>query len=177
MSGSSTPRRLSAAQYALASKKDVHHGIKSFRSCDYRPYISCAGRKPTVRIYGSDIRRDRWIVVWIDTGVISGALIFIKKTFGLSTFEQGLAVSSVLVGAAVTAITGGSLSDRFGRRKMLLITSVIFMAVCGGMLRGRIHPGPCCWTSNFRSGNWARELRCSSFHRLKHAVGRYPSSN
>lgn len=112
-----------------------------------------------------------------DTGVISGALIFIKKTFGLSTFEQGLAVSSVLVGAAVTAITGGSLSDRFGRRKMLLITSVIFMAVCGGMLRGRIHPGPCCWTSNFRSGNWARELRCSSFHRLKHAVGRYPSSN
>ncbi|MGB8864336.1 MAG: MFS transporter, partial [Candidatus Sulfotelmatobacter sp.] len=42
-----------------------------------------------------------------DTGVISGALIFIKKTFGLSTFEQGLAVSSVLVGAAVTAITGG----------------------------------------------------------------------
>jgi len=63
-----------------------------------------------------------------DTGVISGALIFIKKTFGLSTFEQGLAVSSVLVGAAVTAITGGSLSDRLGRRKMLLITSVIFMA-------------------------------------------------
>jgi len=63
-----------------------------------------------------------------DTGVISGALIFIKKTFDLSTFEQGLAVSSVLVGAAVTAITGGSLSDRFGRRKMLLITSVIFMA-------------------------------------------------
>jgi len=99
-----------------------------------------------------------------DTGVISGALIFIKKTFDLSTFEQGLAVSSVLVGAAVTAITGGSLSDRFGRRKMLLITSVIFMAVCGGMLRGRIHPGPCCWTSNFRSGNWARELRCSSLH-------------
>lgn len=63
-----------------------------------------------------------------DTGVISGALIFIKRSFGLSTFEQGLAVSSVLVGAAVLAITGGSLSDRFGRRKMLLITSLIFMA-------------------------------------------------
>ena len=63
-----------------------------------------------------------------DTGVISGALIFIKKSFGLSTFEQGLVVSVVLVGAAVTAISGGSLSDRFGRRKMLLITSLIFMA-------------------------------------------------
>ena len=63
-----------------------------------------------------------------DTGVISGALIFIKKSFGLSTFEQGLVVSVVLVGAAVTAISGGSLSDRFGRRKMLLITSLIFIA-------------------------------------------------
>lgn len=63
-----------------------------------------------------------------DTGVISGALIFIKRSFGLSIFQQELAVSSVLVGAAVFAITGGSLSDRFGRRKMLLITSVIFIA-------------------------------------------------
>ena len=63
-----------------------------------------------------------------DTGVISGALIFIKKSFGLSIFEQGLVVSVVLVGAAVTAISGGSLSDRFGRRKMLLITSLIFIA-------------------------------------------------
>jgi sugar porter (SP) family MFS transporter len=66
-----------------------------------------------------------------DTGVISGALIFIKRSFGLSIFQQELAVSSVLVGAAILAITGGSLSDRFGRRKMLLITSVIFI---GGAL-------------------------------------------
>jgi sugar porter (SP) family MFS transporter len=63
-----------------------------------------------------------------DTGVISGALIFIKQSFGLSIFQQELAVSSVLVGAAVLAITGGTLSDRFGRRKMLLITSVVFIA-------------------------------------------------
>ena len=112
-----------------------------------------------------------------DTGVISGALIFIKKTFGLSTFEQGLAVSSVLVGAAVTAITGGSLSDRFRTQEDVAHHVGHLHGGCGGMLRGRIHPGPCCWTSNFRSGNWARELRCSSFHRLKHAVGRYPSSN
>jgi sugar porter (SP) family MFS transporter len=62
-----------------------------------------------------------------DTGVISGALIFIKQSFGLSIFQQELAVSSVLVGAAVLAITGGSLSDRYGRRKMLLITSVVFI--------------------------------------------------
>ncbi len=42
-----------------------------------------------------------------DTGVISGALIFIKRSFGLSIFQQELAVSPSLVGAAILAITGG----------------------------------------------------------------------
>lgn len=63
-----------------------------------------------------------------DTGVISGARIFIQRSFGLSTFEQEFAVRSVLVGAAVFATVGGRLSDLFGRKKMLLITSVIFIA-------------------------------------------------
>src|SRR5579883_720231 len=61
-----------------------------------------------------------------DTGVISGALIFIRSQFGLSTFQQELVVSIVLVGAAVGALTGGRLADTFGRRFMLLITAVIF---------------------------------------------------
>ncbi len=63
-----------------------------------------------------------------DTGVISGALIFIKKEFALSTFEQELIVSIVLAGAIVGALTGGRLSDRFGRRATLLATSVVFIA-------------------------------------------------
>lgn len=62
-----------------------------------------------------------------DTGVISGALPFIKSSFTLSTFEQGLVVSIVLVGAAVAAIGGGSFSDRIGRRKSLILTSIIFI--------------------------------------------------
>lgn len=63
-----------------------------------------------------------------DTGVISGALIFIKKEFVLSTFEQELIVSIVLAGAIVGALTGGGLSDRFGRRLTLLATSIVFIA-------------------------------------------------
>ena len=42
-----------------------------------------------------------------DTGVISGALIFIRTQFGLSTFQQELLVSIVLVGAAVGATAAG----------------------------------------------------------------------
>jgi MFS transporter, SP family, galactose:H+ symporter len=63
-----------------------------------------------------------------DTGVISGALIFIRRQFGLSTFQQELVVSVVLVGAAVGALSGGRLADVFGRRFMLLITALIFVA-------------------------------------------------
>jgi SP family galactose:H+ symporter-like MFS transporter len=62
-----------------------------------------------------------------DTGVISGALIFITKEFALSTFQQELIVSIVLAGAIVGALTGGSLSDRFGRRVTLLATSIVFI--------------------------------------------------
>ncbi len=70
-----------------------------------------------------------------DTGVISGALIFIRTQFGLSTFQQELVVSVVLVGAATGALTGGRLADLFGRRFMLIITALIFIAgaiVCAG---------------------------------------------
>lgn len=63
-----------------------------------------------------------------DTGVISGALIFIRAQFGLSTFQQELVVSVVLVGAAVGALSGGRLADIFGRRCMLLVTALIFVA-------------------------------------------------
>ncbi|MDE3108337.1 MAG: sugar porter family MFS transporter [Acidobacteriota bacterium] len=63
-----------------------------------------------------------------DTGVISGALIFIQKTFALSTFHQELVVSVVLVGACAGALSGGRLADRFGRRGMLIFTAVTFIA-------------------------------------------------
>jgi MFS transporter, SP family, galactose:H+ symporter len=63
-----------------------------------------------------------------DTGVISGALIFIKSQFHLSVFHQELVVSVVLIGAAAGALSGGRLADAFGRRFMLLVTAVIFVA-------------------------------------------------
>ena len=63
-----------------------------------------------------------------DTGVISGALIFIQKSFGLTVLHQGVVVSVVLVGAALGALVGGKLSDRIGRRMTLLLTSLIFIA-------------------------------------------------
>jgi MFS transporter, SP family, sugar:H+ symporter len=63
-----------------------------------------------------------------DTGVISGAILFITKDFDLSAFMQGAIVSSLLLGAMVGAALAGPLSDRLGRRKLIVAAGTIFTA-------------------------------------------------
>lgn len=61
-----------------------------------------------------------------DTGVISGALLFINDTWPLTTLEQGWVVSSALVGAVVGAAVNGVLADAYGRKKVIIATGTIF---------------------------------------------------
>ena len=69
-----------------------------------------------------------------DTGVISGALLFINETWDLSISLQGLVVSSVLIGAVIGAATNGVLADVFGRKKIIMATAIIF--ILGSILCG-----------------------------------------
>ena len=62
-----------------------------------------------------------------DTGVISGALLFINQTWDLSDYTQGFLVSSVLIGAVIGAGTNGILADMFGRKKIIIATAIIFI--------------------------------------------------
>ncbi len=61
-----------------------------------------------------------------DIGVISGAILFIQKEFSLSPSLEEFVVSAVLVGSLLGAATGGTLADRIGRRRLLLITAFVF---------------------------------------------------
>jgi MFS transporter, SP family, sugar:H+ symporter len=61
-----------------------------------------------------------------DTGVISGAILFITEDFDLSPFMQGAVVAALLLGAMVGAGLAGPLSDRVGRRRLILAAAVIF---------------------------------------------------
>lgn len=61
-----------------------------------------------------------------DIGVISGALLYIEQAFTLTDFLQEVVVSSTLVGAAVGALIGGSLANRYGRRLITLIGAAVF---------------------------------------------------
>src|SRR5256884_649642 len=74
-----------------------------------------------------------------DTGVISGALIFIKREFGLTTAAEEIVVSGVLLGATIGAIVGGKVADLFGRRRVLLVAAAIFAI---GALASAVAPSP-----------------------------------
>jgi sugar porter (SP) family MFS transporter len=73
-----------------------------------------------------------------DTGVISGALLFIRTEFDLSPTMQGVVAGIALVGAAVGAAFAGSLSDRFGRQMVLVVTGLVFVI---GALIAALAPG------------------------------------
>ena len=62
-----------------------------------------------------------------DTAVVSGAIGFLETKFSLNDFQVGWAVSSLIVGAVVGAGFAGVLSERFGRKKMLILAAVLLI--------------------------------------------------
>jgi sugar porter (SP) family MFS transporter len=62
-----------------------------------------------------------------DTGIIASALLFVKKDFDLSGFEQGMVVSAVPVGAIFGAAIAGQAADRLGRRLTIISSAVVFI--------------------------------------------------
>lgn len=63
-----------------------------------------------------------------DTGVISGALLYMKDDLHLSAFGEATVVSSLLFpGAALGALFGGRVADRIGRKRTLLLCACIFL--------------------------------------------------
>ncbi len=62
-----------------------------------------------------------------DTGVISGAMLYIEQTFEMSSELSGLLVSSVSIGAVIGALVNGFLVDKIGRKLILLLSALIFL--------------------------------------------------
>lgn len=71
-------------------------------------------------------------LVGFDAAVISGAVPFVRDYFGLGgstgSLKLGWAVSCLGWGAMAGNLAAGRLSDRFGRRSVLLLTAVLFLA-------------------------------------------------
>ncbi len=61
-----------------------------------------------------------------DIAVINGALLFLKQQFALSEVQTEFAASSLLAGCVAGAACGGWLSDRLGRRRILIVSAILF---------------------------------------------------
>ncbi len=67
-----------------------------------------------------------------DTGVINGAIGPLKAHFQLDDVQEGWATGCALLGCALGAAGVGSLSDRFGRKKALIVSAILFFVSAVG---------------------------------------------
>lgn len=61
-----------------------------------------------------------------DIASVSGAILFIQKQLRLGSWQQGMVVSAVLIGAIIGALATSKFLDKYGRRILLIWASIIF---------------------------------------------------
>lgn len=61
-----------------------------------------------------------------DTAVVAGAIGFIQKRYDLSSTMVGWVASCALIGCIVGAMFAGKLSDKIGRKKVLILSAILF---------------------------------------------------
>jgi len=62
-----------------------------------------------------------------DSGVINGTVDALDTAFHSSNLGSGFNVASILLGCAAGAFLAGTLTDKFGRRSVLIVTAVLFI--------------------------------------------------
>jgi len=61
-----------------------------------------------------------------DTGVIAGTISGVVRDFNLNPWQEGFAVSNLIIACIIGSVAAGPLSDRFGRKKMLIFSGFLF---------------------------------------------------
>ena len=64
----------------------------------------------------------------VDVGIIAGALPYLEATSGLSGNQLSVIVAAVLLGSVISTLFAGLLADWVGRRKMMALSGILFVA-------------------------------------------------
>ncbi|XP_071428847.1 solute carrier family 2, facilitated glucose transporter member 10 [Pithys albifrons albifrons] len=83
------------------------------------------GRALLVLLLSATVSLLGGLIFGYELGIISGALLQLQTDFHLSCFKQEVLVSAVLIGALLASLAGGILIDRHGRRRAILLSSVV----------------------------------------------------
>src|SRR5690242_12790162 len=107
----------------------------NFRNILYRRKLSGMTRKLQGKSYVTLISLTAGLggfLFGFDTAVISGAINFLREQFHLNSAMEGWIMSSALAGCVLGAACAGWLADRFGRKKVLLVSAVLFILSAAG---------------------------------------------
>lgn len=72
-----------------------------------------------------------------DTGVVSGAMLLMADYFDLNEWMQGVVVSVTIIAAWFSCLLAASLTDRYGRKIVIIAASIVF--TLGSVLMGVAH--------------------------------------
>lgn len=67
----------------------------------------------------------------IDVGIIAAALLYLSKTVNLTVEQTSLIVAAVLGGGMCSSLVAGVLADWFGRKRMMTVSGLMFVASVG----------------------------------------------
>src|SRR6478752_3494899 len=120
-------------------------GLYQFDVPSHPPSRSVVGRSHTRRSAAlgliADLKQSSRLGIWVavaaatvgiiygyDSSNIAGALLFITDEFGLSTGQQQLVITAVVIGEVLGAVGGGALANRIGRKRSMVLVAATFAA-------------------------------------------------
>lgn len=90
------------------------------------PAAAARGRRKSIAV--AAVAALGGLLFGYDTGVISGALLFIQRSFELTPAQESTVTAMLLVGAALGAVAGGRVADAIGRRATIAGGAIGFVA-------------------------------------------------
>jgi SP family arabinose:H+ symporter-like MFS transporter len=88
--------------------------------------VRAPSRSPRYLYLAATVAAIGGLLFGFDTAVINGAIVFLRRQFALTDSQTEIGASSLLLGCVFGASLAAFTSDRFGRKKLLLVAAALF---------------------------------------------------